>query len=356
MRKADRYQAARKAIPLPTLWRRYGWPLSRSKKDERLASSISPCCGESRRKDACSLYLSANEEWRYHCFRCGSGGSAIDLVAKMEGVTADEAVKRLLVEGGGYEAIIGRLPPPATKRATDSERREAVRKIANALRDRSLFPRAVREYLTGKRGIAPDVVDEAIHRGVIAALPERPDAADVWLRLNVGEDVLKAAGLLRAGQRRMAAAYKPLAFIAPQAGGVEFRAIEEVQAEMPKCLHYGSKQWPLAWQPKRQATTIMVVEGGIDMLACASLGFDADTIILGLLGVGSWTPGMLQAIRDKYASAKWLVALDADEAGRNASASMLEVLAGLGAQAERLEPWSGKDWADTLIAARSFTP
>lgn len=357
MASSDRFDAARRAIPLPELWQQYGHAIAH--RGDRVETPYTPCCGDSTRKDAGSLYLHADGAWRYHCFRCTKGGSAVDLVAAAEGITPTDAVKKLLKDGGGFTAITGRREAPPKPRITDDARRRAVARVADALRASTVpMPQKVRQYLQDVRGIAPAVVDAAIARGVLRGLSANADAADVWLRLNVDEDDLKASRLLKPGSRRMAAAYRPLVFLSPRGEGVEFATITppaERQSDTPKSLQYGFKDLPLVWQQRGDVAKILVVEGGIDLLSAVSLGFAQDTLILGLLGAGAWQRGWVEAAVRKYPRALWQIGMDADAAGTASSSTLTIALEEMGARAEPLPPWGGgKDWNDTLLAARAF--
>lgn len=356
MAKQDRFDAARRAVPLPELWEKYGRKLTL--RGERFESPYTPCCGESQRKDAGSLYMHQDGAWRYHCFRCTKGGSAVDLVAAEERISPTEAVKKLLKEGGGFEVVTGRRETPPKPRVSDAERRQAVARVAKAIRGATTVPLKVRQYLQNARGISPAVVDEAVARGLLRCLQPNADAADVWLRLNVDEEDLKASRLLKPGSRRMAAAYRPLVFLTPRGEGIEFATITppaERVGDMPKSLQYGFKDLPLVWQQRGEVRKILVIEGGIDLLSVVSLGFSQDTLILGLLGSGTWQRSWVEAAVKKYPQAIWQLGMDVDNAGASSSDTLAGVLEELGARSEMLAPWGGgKDWNDTLLAARAF--
>lgn len=356
MAKQDRFDAARRAIPLPELWQKYGRPLT--VRGERFESSYTPCCGDSRRKDAGSLYLHQDGAWRYHCFRCTKGGSAVDLVVAEERVTPTEAVKKLLQDGGGFETVTGRREVPAAPRISEERRRRAVTRVAAAILQSTAMQPRVRQYLQDVRGISPAVVDEAMSRGLLRALPPQADSADVWLRLNVDEEDLRDSRILKPRTRRMAAAYRPLVFLTPRGEGIEFATVTppaEREGDMPKSLQYGFKDMPLVWQQRGEVRKILIVEGGIDLLSVVSMGFTQDTLILGLLGAGTWQRGWVERAHAKYPKAVWQVGMDADAAGGASSGTLLELLAEIGASAEVLAPWGGgSDWNDTLLAARAF--
>lgn len=349
MRGRALYEAARQAVPLPELWQQYGFPLTQHGR--RFATPYTPCCGTASRPDAGSLFIRNTGEWAWHCFRCGVGGSSIDLVAKQEGLTAHEAAKKLVGAGGGFTAITGREAPKAAPRTTSAERYAATEKIIQIISERRGVDPQVRSYLNG-RGLSDATIDEAEHRGMLRTLPGNPDAADVWLRLNCGEEMLTRAGMLKG--RRAAAAYRPLAFLPPSGSCVEFRTIQD-NPNGPKALQHGDQLYPLVWHPNGETKKILVVEGGIDLLSVVDLGFTKTTLVLGLFGASAWRDQWITQIQGRYPDAKWEVGYDADLAGDTATPRLLESLANAGIRAERLVPWGGgadTDWNDTLLAAR----
>lgn len=349
MRQTQLFEAARRAVPLPALWQDYNLPLR--KKGERFETPFTPCCGMASRPDAGSLFMQRNGEWRWHCFRCGQGGSAVDLVAEQEGLTPTEAAKKLVANAGGYVAILGHEPPKPKPRITRDARQQAVEKTLSLIAGRDGIAPEVMGYLANVRGISTDVVQEAHERGMLRTLPAHPDGADVWLSLNVGCDLLREAGMLRPTARRPAIAYRPLVFLPPGGTCAEFRVAKR-DFDGPKALQYGRQTWPLVWHPRGEVRKVLVVEGGIDLLSCVSLGFATDTLILGLLGVSAWRTEWAQRIQRRYPNATWQIGFDADRAGESKAPDVIEALAEAGVQAERLAPWGGgEDWNDTLRAA-----
>lgn len=346
-RQREQFDAARKAMPLPELWSKYGYKLRQ--KGERFETAYTPCCGTATRGDAGSLFLKADGEWRFHCFRCKAGGSAIDFVAHEDGISLTEAAKKLIHAGGGFVAIAGRGPTPPTKRVTARERGAAMGAIIKAIAARQVIDPIVRDYLVKQRQIPRKVVEEAHARGLLHTLPGNADAADVWLRLNVEADTMARSGVQRKGARRSAAAYRPLVFLPPGGECCEFVSI--VGGE-PKALQYGDQEYPLVWKPRGQVTKVCVVEGGIDLLSVVALGFSQDTLIIGLLGASAWRPQWIEQINARYPGATWLVALDNDQGGDASSDRMIEEITAAGLPAMRLRPWGGgNDWNDALKAA-----
>lgn len=344
------YDAARRAQALPDLWRAYGLPLA--VHNDRFATSTTPCCGESNRKDAGSLFLSRQGDWRWHCFRCGQGGTAIDLVAEREGLSHKEAAKKLVADNGGFTAITGQDAPKRAPRTSGVDRQAAIAKIITAIKESKAAPNEVFAYLRNVRGISEATLTEAWKRGLLRALPGNPDAADTWLRLNCTEETLRQSGMLKG--RFPAAAYRPVVFLPWGGSSVEFRvASREVAANAPKALQYGEQTYPLVWGSSGDVQRVILVEGGIDMLSLVDLGLARNAMVLGLLGVSAWQDRWVEGIRAKHPKATWQVAFDADHAGNEAAPPLIARLTEAGIAAERLAPWgAANDWNDVLLAAR----
>lgn len=350
------FEAARIAVPLPELWRQYGLTLAR-KTDQRFASAFSPCCGEATRDDACSVFLKRDGTWCYHCFRCGKGGSPVDLVAAMEHLTPYQAAKKLVEDSGGFQAITGRELPKRAPRITPLARRQAIAKVIELIRGREMIDPKVMDYLLEIRGFSEKVVREAHARKFLRSLPGLPDAADTWLRLNLTDEVLRNAGLMKLGAsapKRPAAAYRPVVFLPPRDTCIEFRTISTAP-NGPKALQYGEQSYPLVWKPTGDVRKILVVEGGFDVLAAVDLGFATSTLIVGQFGTAAWQERWTHALVEKYPDALWQIGTDQDSTGSEAYSRFAEQLKKLGVRHERLAPWGGgSDWNDTLLAAREL--
>lgn len=343
------YEAARRAVPLPELWQRYGLPLRQ--KGKRFETSTTPCCGAANRPDAGSLFMDSKNEWRWHCFRCGVGGSAVCFVATMEGITARDAANKLIEQGGGFQAITGRELPERKPRVSAPEKQKAIAQVVKAIAGIGSVDPGVLKYLTAERGISPATVTEAHRRGLLRTLPSNADAADTWLRLNLGEDVLDRSGLLKG--KRSAAAYRPLVFLPPGGTCIEFCSTSRAPSG-PKALQYGEQEYPLVWHPSGAVQKVLVIEGGIDVLSVVDLGFDRSTMVIGLLGVSAWRDLWIEQIQNRHPKATWQLGFDLDDAGDKAVPRLSERLQEAGIPVERLAPWGGgNDWNDTLKAARA---
>lgn len=350
------YDAAKVAKPLPELWTQYGLPLK--KVGGRFESSHTPCCKEGSRKDSGSLFIGQSGEWKWHCFKCGVGGSAIDLVVAMDGVSHLDAAKRLVADAGGIHSITGRAPVARRPRVSDIQRQAAIEKVIATVRASESKDPKVIEYLHEERCLSMSVINEAWSRGVLRSLPYHYSACQTWIDLNIGQELLREAGILKADRQKSALTYRPVVFLPYGGQCAEFRiSRREADPNSPKALQYGIQTYPLVWQPKSgKVERVMVVEGGIDMLSAVDLGLSTNTMILGILGVGAWQERWLTAIREKYPKASWMLAQDNNQPGEGGYLKLAQSLDKVGASWERLAPWgdgADEDWNDTLKAARA---
>lgn len=341
------FDAARAVKSLPALWQERGWPLKviSTGGERRLASPHCPQCGRGTRQDAVSIRLDGGT-WRWHCFRCGCGGSVIDAVAHADAITPKAAAKKLLAEGGRLEAVV--REQREARNAAASRKEAIIAEAVSAIASYQGRDRAVLAYLAS-RGIGEDVAEEARQAGLVRLMPGVPGAFAAWWTVRFGREALVEAGVCRADRRWPAVAYRPLVFVTQCGEGVEFRTIGN--ASGPKALQLGRASLPLVWQrgtPRR----IIVCEGGIDMLSLAQLGLGDDAVLVGILGTGAWRGEWVGHFAGHWPDARWHVALDGDASGEARARTLLAALADAGIPGDRLTPWAGaKDWNDVLASA-----
>jgi len=351
--RAQMYEAARKAVPLPTLWAEFGWSVTA--KGSRMTSATSPCCGEASRDDAVSMQLGEGGEWRWKCFRCSAGGTAIDAVALHDGISHFDAAKKLVLGNGGITAITGRVVQKRDRQADENREVTVARVMRVMLDDEStLAPDPVIQKYLEDRGISMATVKAAAERGIVRFLPGNPAAADAWWRLRLGEDAMIAAKLMREGARYPASAYRPIVFFSQDGKGCEFKTAGRSQG--PKAIQYGHPQRPIVWLPDNdvQPRRIAVVEGGFDLLSIVDLGMARDTAVLAILGASAWRDAWIEEFQTVFPDATWDVGLDADEAGEKTASSLIATITAKGHRAARKIPPGGvKDWNDALVASRA---
>lgn len=319
-----------KKIDLPAIW-----PGRVFRVNARMTSNFCPSCGEGGRRDRVSI-SSATGIWRWHCFACGSSGTAIDMLMAVERIGMDEAVKRLIGNPG--------LSPPVPQGAgVPKHDAEAFRQTIRRIRQYGLDQRVLGAL--GKRGISARAAQLAYDSGLLVTLPGDPNEAFVWLSHQVGRERLEAAGLWK--KRWPPAAYRPLIFTTPDDEAAEFRTLLNVDG-CPKSIRGGASPWPLVYTTGN-VERIMVVEGGIDLLSALDIFEDVESVlILGLLGTGSWKESWAKAISRKYPGAAWQIGTDNDQEGERCAARIAVALDQLGIAHRRVIPACGKDWNEYL--------
>lgn len=288
-----------------------------------------------------------------HCFQCSFSGSVIDLFAALSGLSAVDAAKRLADDNGLSD------PALAAKAVEEAEQRRLRKKEADAKRKAALAialerlarlcatptgdALKARDYLTRQRQIPLEVVLEAERRGLVGYLPSNPLRAQALLERTVGKEVLIEAGLMREGHRSPLA-YRPLVFFLPRNSGIEARLIREQRdKDEPKSIRYGELVAPYWWQGSNQG--VVVVEGAIDMLSIVALG--SKRSVMALPGCEAFHADWIATVVDRKGCARFLVALDADDAGEKASVKVSSACCAAGVTSQRLAPLQ-KDWNDVL--------
>lgn len=340
MRAAEAFKLAREA-DLPALWAASGHDLGRS--GGRLTSSYAPCCGEGSRKDRVSITKEAGI-WRWKCFACDQGGTAIDFVARRERIDPIEAARKIV--GGSLPTQDVPIAKKIESKPKGSpEVTAAFVKSMNAMRKHGLDSLVV-DYL-GSRGIREETAKRAHASGLLITLPPTPQDAALWLEGKVGKALMKEAGLWSG--RWPAAAYRPLIFVGPTAEVAEFRSLG-AEPGSPKAIQFGRQDYPLLFKPVGEVKRIVVVEGGVDLLSMIDMGEDENSLLVGLYGTGSWRDSWAKKIAQKYAKAEWAIATDADVDGEKCAIRISDQVEALGLKHRRWRPFVGKDWNDSLKA------
>ena len=335
--KISRYDAA-KNTDLVALAERMGYTVL---KQGRCWNGIRcPVCGESEDGSArLSIYMSGSGIYRWKCLACGDrvGGTAIDFVVAVDGCSANQAVNRLL------EGTLSSVPCiEAATRARHDVDEEHVRlaEVLQIIGKRAFgdVP-AVMGYMARLK-ISGDVVAAAANQGRLRMLPSSPDDATKWLLSNVGESLLRRAGLLKEGRSKPAIAYRPLVFLLPEMTGAEFHACHEVDESEVKSISYGKLQWP--WVLKGKHTEhFLIVDNAIDALSAATLGETGG--IMGLPGNYAWQESWFPKTRNRYGSS-FVLGL----AGSRVSDAIAAKLSQLGIPFSRKNPPEGMHWNNVL--------
>lgn len=278
-------------------------------------------------KEKSPSFTVAGDKGFFHCFGCGASGNAIDFVMRLEGLEFRDAVLRV-ADLTGIEAP--QLGSRGEGRRVDDALHRACQAAATwfAGRLRSADGEAAMRYLVG-RGVS----EGAARRFGLGYAPERRDGLKrALLAEGFTEAQLVEAGLL----------------IAPEEGGASFdrfrhrlmfpiqdrrgrvvafggRALGEARAKYlnspdTPLFHKGELLYNLAnaRQPARTAGTVLVVEGYMDVIACAEAGFGHTVAPLGT-ALTDRQLGLLWQVTDEP-----VICLDGDAAGLRAAAKVAE--------------------------------
>lgn len=349
MKLQERLQKARQS-DLPTLWKGLGLPLRPSQNGRSFGSSWAPCCGHGNRPDATSVFVGKSNIWRYHCFRCGSGGTAIDVVMAVKKVGEVDAATMLVENAIEGHRVATATPLRPTVDAVDPK---VIGMVIGRLREalQGRLDVDLCEALLG-RGIKAQTLLDAADQGVLLTLPAQPARAEATLRVMVGPELLAEAGMLKG--KWTAAAFRPLVVVPEGNRMLEFRRVGD--GEGPKALQYGDSA-PLVFRQDaegRDVKQVVVVEGLIDTLSIHQMATRRNSLIVGLLGAAKFRPEWWSAMAYRHPNATWLIGTDADKSGDEAAARIAETLPA-GVPHKRLRP-TLKDWNDVLVAGRPVAP
>ena len=326
MATVSAFEVARHA-PLREWWERLGL---RAPAGQKGNAPDCPVCGPSskgRRGKKVSVDF-ARGLWK--CFSCGAGGDVIDLVARAQGASKLEAARLIAGE------TPAELRKPRPRKAQHPRRDDAEdRKKASALTRLAALARGK----TAERALAWLIEARKLPREVVAPFLGRGIVSLEALPRDAVEEAGRAAGMQKPG----ALLRRPLVFLYRNAAGVvvsaEFRSIGPLPQGAPKSIRLGRLHAPWSVPEKGEAGATALVEGVIDALSLRALGFEGR--ILAVPGVSCWRDEFLRHVRGEL-----LLALDADDAGDEASDQLAKRLRGK-ARIKRLRP-KAKDWNDMI--------
>ena len=261
----------------------------------------------------------------YHCFGCGAHGTAIGFLMEHGGKAFPDAVEELARDAG--------LEVPRVERPGESERREQAMDLTAITREAAKFYRAQLKD-------APRAIEYLKERGLTGAIAARFGigyAPDAWQPLasafdRYDEPALETAGLVIAGEggkrydRFRDRIMFPIHDSRGQVIGFGGRVLGDGE---PKYLN--SPETPLfskgrelyglflARQAIREAGTVVVVEGYMDVVALAQHGVDYAVATLGTSTTPA--PSSQKLFRQ---SDRVIFCFDGDAAGRKAAWRVLE--------------------------------
>ncbi len=226
----------------------------------------------------------------FRCWRCGTHGSIIDAAMLVWACDTPKQAALALLGEAEYVFRPRALPDPLAIEREAEQRRAllaALQRIRTAS-DRCSNERGCLAYLCNERKLPESIVREAQRRRLLGFLPCSWERASALLREQVGDELLEQAGLWdRTKYGSPWIARRPLVFFFPGMTAAEFRLARAPREDEKKSLQRGSSAYPWFWKGRDPAQAI-VVEGFIDLLSTAALGYSGH--ILGLAGCSHWDP------------------------------------------------------------------
>jgi len=289
---------------------------------KKAGANYSACCPFHSEKSP-SFTVSPTKQF-YHCFGCGAHGTAIGFLMEYGGKAFPDAVEELARDAG--------LEVPRVERPGESDRREQAGDLAALTLEAAKFYRA--QLKDSPRAIA--YLKERGLTGAIAAKFGVGYAPDAWQPLAAAferydDPALETAGLVIAGEagKRYDRFRDRIMFpIHDSRGQVIGFGGRVLGAGEPKYLN--SPETPLfskgrelyglflARHAIREAGTVVVVEGYMDVVALAQHGVEYAVATLGT----ATTPAHVQKLFRQ--SDRVVFCFDGDAAGRKAAWRALE--------------------------------
>lgn len=306
--RPDAFQEARRHSLIDFLERELGVKGRRSGKHMRY--SACPACGPS--EDLASTRLSATDTG-FRCFACDAKGDIVDAASKLWACSPLEAARRILSQPIDHPLPVFdrqqiKQEASLARQQTLSLMQELLPKLWSAIQPYQDDP-ACLHYLSVERGLPISLVKEAQQRRMLGFLPADPRLAKEVLLTQVGEDLLRRAGLWKPDSRIPGVTYRPIVFFLPGYCAAEFRVLGVPKKDAVKSIRYGITDKPWFWRgtfPK----SALIVEGFIDMLSAVALGYRGH--IIGLPGCNVWNPQWFPQIAKRWPIDMFHVCLDND--------------------------------------------
>ncbi|MCG8508755.1 MAG: DNA primase [Rhodospirillales bacterium] len=294
----------------------------------------------------------------YHCFSSGENGDVIDFVMKTEGLNFPEAVERLAAEAG--------LEMPVDS-PEERERAQARQGLIEVLEAAAVHFEKMLRMPEGKRALdylkGRGLSDETISRFRLGVAPDQRGGLKAALaREGIGENLMLTAGLIRQPDDGRAPydyfrgrvlfpitdrCGRVIAFGGRILGDGEPKYLNSPESPVFTKRHvlYGLSQ---SLRPARDAGTMIVTEGYMDVIALHQAGFENAVAPLGT----ALTEDQIQVLWKIVPEP--VLCFDGDTAGRKAALRVAEralplLKAGFGMRFAELP--GGED-PDSLIASK----
>ncbi|MEW6277774.1 MAG: CHC2 zinc finger domain-containing protein [Candidatus Eremiobacterota bacterium] len=317
----DELDALKARVDLAGVFRTAGVELKRSGQ-----SLVGRCPFHPDEKPSLSV---TPEKGLWQCFGCQAGGDVLELLQRLENLEFPEAVKRVQELAGVREpARKARKPAPEPVRD-----RELLGRVADLYHEALLKCPRAQDYLK-QRGLGDRELWSAFRLGYAdGSLKDRFPAR--------GEVAAALAGLGVVSQGRelmRGCVVVPLGHPSGQTLGLYGRAIQE-GSRVPHRYLCGPKRGVLNWQALRSCSRLVVAESVLDALSLWQAGVREVTCLYGAGGL----PPDLKALLEESSVREVVWCLDADAAGREATARLAAQLQAQGRSSFRVPLPEGTD-------------
>jgi DNA primase catalytic core len=287
----------------------------------------------------------------FNCFGCQTGGDAFTFLQRKEGLTFPQALERL-------RQFAGRLPVASEKDAPGSGRRPpdgapSADVLGGGFSRNDVLARVVDVYADALR-TARDAQQYLVSRGL--------DSADMWRSFRIGvatgalletlpesggiRDALTTLGVLTPTGREHFAGCIVVPLTHPDQGivGLYGRKISR-DARVRHLYLPGPQRGVFNWQALQRSDSIVVAESVIDALSLWVAGCRDVTCLYGVQGM----PKDLDELTGRFNTREVRFCLDADEAGREATARLSAILARRGIRCLTMRLPDGEDPNQVLV-------
>ena len=294
----------------------------------------------------------------WHCLgACGNGGSAIDWVMKVEGVSFRHAVELLRSRGAAEPIVptdakrssVRRLPAPVS---LDADDQALLRQVMDFYHETLKSTREAQAYLESRGLRSSEMLSHFklgyANRTLGYRLPERATKTGNALR-----DRLVKIGIYRDSGHEHFSGSLVIPILSPEGAVLSAygrKVIPNLKAEIPRHLYLPG--------PHRGVWNVEALAAGREIILCEAL-IDALTFwcagyrnVTTSYGVNGFIQDHLEAFA-KYGTEKILIAYDRDEAGDRAAAELAPRLAEAGLDVYRVLFPRGMDANEY---ARKVTP
>ncbi len=307
----------------------------------RFASARCPYADHADYKASLSIFTGRDAVVHFRCHGCGRHGDALELVAAAHGLDPATQFMRVL-------EIAADIAAETEVRVTSSP--------SPVLGDAEFHALATAVLDNAPLAVEPDVLDYLARRGLAdaavaegwGALPGDPRRRRMLVTLicdRHGRAAWASSGL-SAGVDFASPSHRILIPWRTPVGTIDI-----LQRRTVGCHSYlGTRGREIRFPHgierciDSEPTTVVIVEGAVDVLAYRALHPDPRQLVLGLPGATSWRSEWTSLAIGRQV----VLALDADDSGRRGDAALVLRLRQVAVGVRLHKPSVGKDWGDAL--------